>query len=77
MLCDKVLAVDPQDIDALINKGGALSQLGRNEEAISSYDEILAIDPSKYRSPNSRDFPTEYFIFVAVLFGGSAIAIYY
>ena len=33
--------------------------------------------PSKYRSPNSRNFPTEYVIFLTVLFGGCAIAIYY
>ena len=34
--------------------------------------------PSKaYKPQRSRDFPIEWFIFLAVLIGGSAIAIYY
>ena len=32
--------------------------------------------PSKYRSPNSRDFHTAYFIFLVIFFGGIAIGIY-
>ena len=32
--------------------------------------------PSKYRSPNSRDFSIAYFIFLVIFFGGIAIGIY-
>ena len=42
---DKVLAIDPNDIDALVNKGNSLDELDKHEEAINHYDKVLAIDP--------------------------------
>ncbi|MFZ1077629.1 MAG: tetratricopeptide repeat protein, partial [Nitrosotalea sp.] len=35
---DQILKVDPKDVKALYNKGLALENLGRNEEAITYYD---------------------------------------
>jgi tetratricopeptide (TPR) repeat protein len=46
MYYDKVLAIDPNDVLALINKGRALSQLHRFDDAISNYDKALGIDAS-------------------------------
>ena len=37
--------MDPKDLDALNNKGVALNDLGRYEEALTWYDKALAIDP--------------------------------
>jgi len=42
---DKVLEIDPKDIDALNNKGDALYDLDRYNEAIQYYDKVLEIDP--------------------------------
>jgi tetratricopeptide (TPR) repeat protein len=41
---DKVLAIDPNDLDTLSNKGIALDDLGQDEEAIGYYDKVLAIE---------------------------------
>ena len=35
---DKVLAVNPAHLNALINKGNALGKMGRYNDSISSYD---------------------------------------
>jgi tetratricopeptide (TPR) repeat protein len=48
---DKVLAIDPNNIKALYNKGKALSQLGNyvkslNNAAISYYDKVLSLQPN-------------------------------
>jgi tetratricopeptide (TPR) repeat protein len=43
---DKVLAVDPNHVEALNFKGLALEALGQDEEAIGYYDKVLAIDPN-------------------------------
>src|SRR5829696_8198169 len=43
---DKVLAIDPSNVNALNNKGVALYSLGQFQEAITSYDKVLAIDPN-------------------------------
>ena len=43
---DKVLAIKPNDLDALSNKGNALEDLGKSDEAITYYDKVLAIDPN-------------------------------
>ncbi|MGD9673462.1 MAG: tetratricopeptide repeat protein [Candidatus Nitrosocosmicus sp.] len=43
---DKVLAIDPNDVYALGNKGGALFNLGKYDEAITYYDKVLVIDPN-------------------------------
>ncbi len=42
---DKVLAINPLNIDALNGKAFVLDFVGSSEEAISYYDEVLLIDP--------------------------------
>ena len=42
---DKALAIDPDYVNALANKGLALYNLERHLEAIEYYDKALAIDP--------------------------------
>ena len=42
---NKALEVDPESVYALYNKGAALSDWGKNEEAIIWNDKALAIDP--------------------------------
>ncbi len=44
-LYDLTLGVDPNNTDALHDKGVALHYLGKYEEAISFYDKVLALDP--------------------------------
>jgi tetratricopeptide (TPR) repeat protein len=43
---NKVLALDPNDLLALNNKGVALYNLGNYEEAIQMYNKVLALDPN-------------------------------
>ncbi len=43
---DKVLAVEPNHINALVNKGNALGKLGKFDAAIVSYDMALKIKPN-------------------------------
>jgi tetratricopeptide (TPR) repeat protein len=45
---DKTLAIDPNNVDALYEKGVALSKLGLSswEEAMKCYDKALTIDPN-------------------------------
>jgi len=40
-----VLAKDPEDVDALVNKGISLGYQGKHDEAIACYDRVLAKDP--------------------------------
>jgi lipoprotein NlpI len=42
---DEALAIDPNDVDALNNKGVALNNLGNYTGAIEFYNKTLAIDP--------------------------------
>jgi len=42
----KVLALDPQNIEALNNKGACLQVLGNHQEAIENFDKALAINPN-------------------------------
>lgn len=44
-LYDEALTVDPQYLDAWIQKGFALDRIGRSEEALACYDKALEIDP--------------------------------
>ena len=39
------MAIDPNNIQALINKGRSFSQLHQFEEAIINYDKVLKIEP--------------------------------
>ncbi|MDE2590262.1 MAG: hypothetical protein KGL95_11450, partial [Patescibacteria group bacterium] len=43
--CDRVLCMNPRDIDVLQRKSTILSKLTRREEAIACFDEILKISP--------------------------------
>jgi tetratricopeptide (TPR) repeat protein len=42
----KVLAFDPHDVEALVNKGVALYDLGKYHDAIVLYDKALTLNPS-------------------------------
>ena len=42
----KVLELDPQNIEALNNKGACLQVLGNHQEAIENFDKALAINPN-------------------------------
>ena len=51
---DKVLALQPEDAAAWINRGTVLSELGRGEEALASYDHALALQPEDADVWNNR-----------------------
>ena len=42
---DKVLTIDPHDVDTLNSKGNALSKLGNYTGAIEYYNKVLAVEP--------------------------------
>lgn len=44
-LITKLLAIDSESYDALVNKGAALHQLGQYEAAIAAYDRVLETLP--------------------------------
>jgi tetratricopeptide (TPR) repeat protein len=43
---NEALALDPNNLDALVKRGTALERLGRMDEAIESYDRAIALDQS-------------------------------
>ena len=43
---DKVLKINPNDIEVLYNKAIALNNLGQNEDSLMLYDKILEIQPN-------------------------------
>jgi len=43
---DKALAADPNDYEALYNKGVSFANLGKYEEAITYFDKALAVEPN-------------------------------
>lgn len=51
---DKVLKMNPQDIEALFKKGVALKNLGKLEESIRCFDEILKIHPNDTSSLHKK-----------------------
>ncbi len=51
---DKAIEIDPQLAVAWNNKGVALADLGRNEEAIAAYDKAIEIDPQSADSWNNK-----------------------
>jgi tetratricopeptide (TPR) repeat protein len=51
---DKALAIRPGYADALNNRGNALRDFKRLEEALASYDKALAIRPDHPEALNNR-----------------------
>ena len=45
---DKILKIDPNNVDALYNKGNILSKIGKFDEAIPFYEQVLNLDPHKF-----------------------------
>jgi len=48
------LASDPSDTNAMFNKGLALVMLGKYDDAIKYYDEVLSIEPDNKNAQQSR-----------------------
>lgn len=51
---DKALAVEPNYVSALANKGLALNSLERYDEAIEDFDKALAVEPDKVRALSGK-----------------------
>mgnify|MGYP001566201508 FL=1 len=51
---DKILEIDPQNINALNNKGGILIKSGNYSNAIDYFDEILKIDGNNTQALNNK-----------------------
>lgn len=51
---DRVLAIDPSNIDALFHRGVALMQLDRTDEALAAFDATLLRNPEHARAANNR-----------------------
>jgi len=51
---DKLLAIYPDDIDALTGKAVTLHDLGRVQDAITYYDKVLEIDPNDVGALNNK-----------------------
>jgi len=43
---DRVLAIEPRHLDALVRRGATLIDLGKKPEALKSYNEALSVDPN-------------------------------
>ena len=54
MIYDKVLAIDPKDVESLNNKGLVLQDLKRYDEALQYFDKVLAIEPSDVYALNGK-----------------------
>jgi Tfp pilus assembly protein PilF len=52
--CDNAIKLDPFYHQAWFNRGNALGNLGRYEEAIASYDNALKIKPDLHEAWNNR-----------------------
>ena len=53
-VADEVLAVEPDNPEALFHRGNALGALGRQQEALASYDKLLALDPGLAQAWSNR-----------------------
>ena len=51
---DAALSIQPDDHQALNNKGFALYESGRYEEAIAAYDAALSIQPDYHQALNNK-----------------------
>jgi tetratricopeptide (TPR) repeat protein len=49
-LTDTILQYTPKDADLLIDRGILARQLGKKDQAVSSWDKALAIDPNKFQA---------------------------
>jgi tetratricopeptide (TPR) repeat protein len=52
---DKIIGINPKDIDALIKNGLALDKLGNHTGAIAYMDQALAIDPNNKEAKNLKN----------------------
>ena len=50
----KALAIDPNNIHALINKARALDNIGRNNESLVYSTKALAMDPNNIHALNDK-----------------------
>ncbi len=51
---DRALALAPDHVDALYNRGNTLTALDRHEEALADYDKVLALRPRHVAALNRR-----------------------
>ncbi|MDP3839452.1 MAG: tetratricopeptide repeat protein, partial [Methylococcales bacterium] len=51
---ERVLAIDPHHVDALINRGNVLEDLNRFNDALASYDRAIAARPDYARAHSNR-----------------------
>ena len=51
----KLLAIKPDYVDALNNKGWTLSKIKKYNEAIECYDKALRINPDKELALNNKE----------------------
>jgi tetratricopeptide (TPR) repeat protein len=55
VLCfDRAIALDPDQADALVNRGSAFAALNRLHDALASYDTALAVKPDLAAALNNR-----------------------
>tara|TARA_B100000929_G_scaffold215389_1_gene172174 strand:- start:1670 stop:2515 length:846 start_codon:yes stop_codon:yes gene_type:complete len=51
---DKILEVDPNHTDSLLNKGSVLIALGKSDNAIAYFDRLLEIEPNNTKGLTSK-----------------------
>lgn len=53
---ERALRIDPHNVNALVNKGFALANLGREQEALAVMDRALALDPENLLALGSKAY---------------------
>ena len=53
-MLDHALENDPQNKIALTNKGAALGNMGKHEEALKCFEETLRIDPDDINAQTNK-----------------------
>ncbi len=56
-LFSQVIELDPGFVDAYVNRGAALGELGRYEEAIPDFNKAIQLDPDCYEVRDSPAGP--------------------
>jgi tetratricopeptide (TPR) repeat protein len=51
---NRAIEIDPEDCEALCNKGEALRQLGRHAQALECFEAAIRLDPGHQRARNGR-----------------------